>query len=151
VEQASAERRQLWRAAAYLIREAPLAGPGYHRYYDAIQHDPVFRVPSLIGDFGRAVDNPHNLYLTAAVSGGIPALGLLLAAAVVLLRLAGRRLLDMRATPAVRGLAAALLAYWIGFFLSGLVGRNVFIVNESLSWHAVAALTAAATLSRRAA
>ncbi len=149
-EQASAERRLLWRAACHLIREAPLAGPGYHRYYDVIQHDPVLGVPSLYGDFGRAVDNPHNLYLAAAVSGGMPALGLLVAAFIVLLRLAGRAMRDVARPAATRWLAAALFAYWIGYVLSALVGRNVFIVNESLAFHALAALTAAASLPSRA-
>lgn len=128
---ASNWRREVWRVAAGELVHDPVRGPGYYAFYDALSRHPEL--------FRHDIDNPHNLYLTAAMAGGLPATGLLLLGLVSLLRHAARAARGR--IPGARPFGAAFLWYWGAFLLLGLVGQNVFPINEAIWFFALAALT----------
>jgi len=139
------ERQKLWRVAVWMLREAPVTGPGYHRFYDTIQHDKAVRkrwdLVAFVGEQGAVVGDPHNLYLTAALAGGLPAVALLLIGLFVLARASLARAHDERLPAVDRALGGATLWYWCAFAGMSLVGQNIFVVEDAVAFFAWAALT----------
>jgi len=140
------ERTKLWRVAVWMLRDAPLGGPGYGAFFDVIQHDDSLKIRFDLdrrrGDISAAVDNPHNLYLTAALAGGLPALGLLLWTLATLARTALAVARSARWPAGDRALACALVWVWLGFAAKGLVGQNIFPVDAAAGFCCWAGLTA---------
>jgi hypothetical protein len=125
-------RRSVWTIAAREVRNAPLIGPGYHAFWtELVRHRELA---------GAGIDSPHNLYLTAAVAGGIPAAGLLILGLVVLLRVAWRRAFEA-GVAGDRLMGLALLWYWVAYVPLGLVGQDIFRVNDAVFFFAWAGLT----------
>ncbi len=139
------QRHKLWIVACWMLREAPVAGPGYHAYFATIQGDRTLArrvdLDPRRGDIDAGVDNPHNLYLTAAVAGGLVAVGLLVHGLIVLVRL-GLAAALARGLPApARALGLAMAWYWCAFAGMGLVGQNIFTINDGLTFFVWVALT----------
>jgi O-antigen ligase len=125
-ERATAWRRPLWAFAARAVAASPWTGPGHHGFYAAIQSGAVAVPP--------AVAEAHNLYLSLAVAGGIPALLLFAAGLAGLLR---------RARDGRDAASAGLLWYWLAYAGAGLVGGYPLPVNDALAFWFVSALTLA--------
>lgn len=128
---ATAWRRPLWRWTFDEIASSPVTGPGQTGFYVRLHESSLYPPPS--------VADAHNLYLSVAVSGGLPAVVFLFLALGGLLRRAGS--LD---SPWARGLTW----YWMSFSAAALVGTWILPVNEALPFWIAAALTFAHATSR---
>jgi len=85
------ERLEMWRTATRAFRQHPLAGIGVGQFDEYTRQEIVAgRSHAAIGRYNQ----PHNEYLEAAATGGVPGLLVLLAVFLVPLYYFGRRLLD---------------------------------------------------------
>ena len=134
-------RGDLWRCAGRAIRANPIAGRGYVAFYGDIIRE--------FKGFYSGVSNPHNLYLTAWVTGGAVALGLLLHFLAMVIARAWYLLHRARKDGGKWGLGAAMLWYWCSYLLLGLVGQDPFPVDEALIFGAWGALAIAPLGARR--
>jgi len=128
-------RGDLWRCAGRAIRANPLTGRGYVAFYGDIIRE--------FKGFYPGVSGPHNLYLTAWVTGGLVALGLLLHFLVMVIARAWHLLHRAGKDGDGRGLGTAMLWYWCSYLLLGLVGQDPFPVDEALIFGAWGALAIA--------
>ena len=103
------ERLEMWRAAKRAVAEHPLAGIGIGQFNHYVSAEiAAGRSSPSIGSYNQ----PHNEYLEAAATGGIPGLLVLLATFLTPLAYFARRLRDADAavvTPASAGLAVVVL------------------------------------------
>jgi O-antigen ligase len=85
------ERLEMWRTASRAFREHPLAGIGVGQFDTYTRKEiAAGRSHAAIGRYNQ----PHNEYLEAAATGGVPGLLVLLAVFLVPLHYFGRRVLD---------------------------------------------------------
>jgi O-antigen ligase len=85
------ERLEMWRTATRAFRQHPLAGIGVGQFDEYTRQEILAgRSHAAIGRYNQ----PHNEYLEAAATGGVPGLLVLLAVFLVPLYYFGRRLLD---------------------------------------------------------
>lgn len=85
------ERLEMWRTAARAFAEHPLVGIGVGEFADYSRREiAAGRSNAVIARYNQ----PHNEYLEAAATGGVPGLLVLLAVFLVPLRFFGRRALD---------------------------------------------------------
>lgn len=85
------ERLEMWRTAARAFAAHPVAGIGIGQFADYTHREIASgRSNPIIGRYNQ----PHNEYLEAAATGGLPGLLVLLGVFLVPLRYFGRRVLD---------------------------------------------------------
>ncbi len=103
------ERLEMWRTAARAVREHPLAGIGVGRFGDYVQGEiAAGRSNPSIGRYNQ----PHNEYIEAAATGGVPGLLVLLATFLVPLAFFARYVRahdEALALPARAGLSVIVL------------------------------------------
>ena len=109
VHSAVHERLDMWRAAGRAVREHPLAGIGAGRFHDYVEGEIAAgrSSPSI-----RRYNQPHNQYLEAAATTGIPGLLVVLATFLLPLRYFVRHVWDADeavAVPACAGVAVVVL------------------------------------------
>jgi O-antigen ligase len=122
VEEAASWRMELWKLDGRTITESPVTGIGYTGFYS--------RLVKGFPGFYAGVSNPHNLYLTAWITGGAIGLGLLLHFLVVVIFRAVRMLRS--GIPEVGAVGVAMSWYWAGYVLLGCVGQDPFPIDEAL-------------------
>jgi O-antigen ligase len=103
------ERLEMWRTAARAVREHPLTGIGVGRFGDYVQGEiAAGRSNPSIGRYNQ----PHNEYIEAAATGGVPGLLVLLATFLVPLAFFARYVRardEALALPARAGLSVIVL------------------------------------------
>ena len=114
-QSAIGQRYHLWRSASAAIAEHPWLGLGPSQYYAHAR----YAVPSYYD--GNVQDaHPHNLFLAAAESAGLPGLIIVVALLACLLELGRRRVLAARAGPERRRMVA-LFAVLIAVITANMV------------------------------
>lgn len=114
------ERLEMWRTAGRAFAEHPLAGIGIDRFDDYVRGEVAAgRSNVAIEDYNQ----PHNEYLEAAATGGVPGLLVLLAIFALPLRYFARRVMD--ADEAVALTACAGLAI-VGLYVLCALTDSVF-------------------------
>lgn len=118
-------RASMWKYTRRLIAENPVLGIGMGE----AQFLAAIEKTDYALKYGKALDNPHNSYLQAAVYAGIPTLMIFLAANVILLLRARRAPRATRgpsySAPAVLGLSVGIF----GFLVCAYVDMHLFTFN----------------------
>lgn len=130
------ERLEMWRTALHAFAEHPLAGVGIDQYANYAQAQiAAGRSDPAIAPFNQ----PHNEYLRALATGGVPQLLALLAVFALPLAWFGRRLRDP--DEAVAATAGAGLAIVLLYLLCAL-GESVFyrVMSQSFFFFLLLAL-----------
>lgn len=130
------ERLEMWRTALRAFAEHPMAGIGIDQYDDYVRAEiAAGRSNESIGRYNQ----PHNEYLRALATGGVPQLLALLAVLFVPLVWFARRLRDP--DPTVAATASAGLAIVVLYVLCAL-GESVFyrVMSQSFFFFLVLGL-----------
>lgn len=123
-------RVRLWRAAAEMIKDHPIAGVGYRKWRDNIL-DYSRRVPDWFLD-QASFAHAHNSYLTFAAETGIIGLALFLSFWFMLVREQWRFLRTAVREHAVYALAVASLAGLLGLLAAACFEHNLLTATPSL-------------------
>lgn len=123
-------RLEIWSRVVYMIQDFPLTGIGlgmFDRVLDTFY--PLFVTPAR-----SSVFHPHNVYLAAAVDGGLPALIAFLALAGLLVYMALQSIRLARGGQ-FRGLAAGLFGALVAYMTHGLFDSiTSFIKAGAIGW-----------------